>query len=378
MSIDELITPCYLIDIEKLEMDMCSFVTTAKKIHPNTIVSYSFKTNYYSVILESAKRAGMWAEVVSEEEYLIAKKEGYDTHMVYNGPIKSYRTFMDALNKNQIVNIDSEVELRWLEDLDSNRNYKIGIRINYSLTDYGIENETISRFGFDSDNLENIIKRINTLSNVKLVGFHMHKSGNSRSVEVYKSITRAGLDIARKYNVKLEYLDVGGGFKLGVSDDMTTEKYMRGIKSVLREYKEEEICIVLEPGNSLVYPSVDYVANVVDLKTVKGQNFATLDGSRIHIDPLFRRTQYLGIDIIRRNEQKGNLLDSLFLCGFTCKETDRMAILENVMISQGDLVIFRKIGAYTMSLVPPFIQGFPRIYTKKDNEIMLQEDNKMI
>ena len=70
MSIDKkIVTPCYVIHKDKLINLMNSFVNDVKSIYSNIIVAYSYKTNYYSEIIKSAKSVEMWAEVVSEDEY---------------------------------------------------------------------------------------------------------------------------------------------------------------------------------------------------------------------------------------------------------------------------------------------------------------------
>lgn len=382
MSQNTLVTPSFVIHKDELLRDMKSFYEDVIRIHANTIVSYSFKTNYYSAVIECAHEAGLWAEVVSEDEYYMAKRLGYDKKIVYNGPVKSFDTFKNALYNNEIVNIDSERELDWIEKLDSTMHYNIGLRLNYTLSEYCDEvreKESLSRFGFFSDDLQLILKRIRNMSNVSVVGFHMHRSGNSRSTYVYNAIVRAALSIAQKNNIDLKYIDVGGGFKLGVSNDMTAEKYMYAIKEALTDFNKDHIKIILEPGNSLVYPSIDYVAQIIDMKQCAGNVFATLDGSRIHIDPLFRRSKYLQVDICQVNtDRKNHGIDKLYLCGFTCKETDIITILENVDVQVDDLVWFRKVGAYTMSLIPEFISAFPQVYIETNGKLYVHHEKQML
>ena len=381
MSDESLITPCFVIHKDDLLKDMKSFRNDVLNIHANTIVSYSFKTNYYSTVIQCAKEAGLWAEVVSEDEYYLAIKAGFDNNIIYNGPIKSFETFKHALRNNQIVNVDSERELDWIEKLESTKHYNIGLRLNYLLSDYCDEignDEVLSRFGFFSDELHKVLKRIKDMNNVSVVGLHMHRSGNSRSTDIYNAIIRAALSIAQKYNIDLKYIDVGGGFKLGVSDDLTAKKYMYAMKEALIEFGKDDITIILEPGNSLVYPSIDYVARVIDVKHNQDKAFATLDGSRIHIDPLFKRSKYLKIDIFQTSKIRSGKSTKVYLCGFTCKETDRIVVLENVDIMVDDTIWFRKVGAYTMSLIPEFISAFPQVYLEKNGELHIHHKKKMI
>ena len=80
------------------------------------------------------KQLGCYAEVVSYTEYELALLEGFDkTHIIYNGPLKSKETFLDAIKNGAIVNIETKRELDWLAYLDPNKNYGVGIRVNLDL-----------------------------------------------------------------------------------------------------------------------------------------------------------------------------------------------------------------------------------------------------
>ena len=60
---------------------------------------------------------GLWAEVVSSDEYNLAKSLGYlPERIIFNGPVKGKEEFIDAVENNAIVNIDSHRELEWLLD----------------------------------------------------------------------------------------------------------------------------------------------------------------------------------------------------------------------------------------------------------------------
>lgn len=382
MSIDkQIVTPCYVIHKDELIDLMDKFTKDVKSIYSNVIIAYSYKTNYYSEIIKSAKCVGMWAEVVSEDEYYLAKKIGYTDKIIFNGPVKSYDSFIDAMENGVIVNLDSIREVEWLETLPKSKIYQIGIRLNYKLSKYCNEvmenDEAYSRFGFDveSKDFDKVLDRIRKLNNINICGFQMHRSGNSRSVEIYKSMIYAAKDIAQKKKINLDFIDLGGGMKLGVSEELTAISYMEGIKEALEKTKMNGVHIILEPGNSLVYRSVDYIAKVIDIKYVGKNCYATLDGSRIHTDPLFKKIKYLGVEIQSESKLKHK---KIYLCGFTCKETDRFTILNNQQIDVGDYVIFKQIGSYTMSLVPSFIEGFPRVYIIQGGKISIQKDKEML
>lgn len=75
-----------------------------------------------------------FAEVVSDDEYMLAKYLGYSSReIIYNGPVKSKETFIEAVNQGAIVNIDSKREIEWLSEIDHVSTCKIGIRVNFNI-----------------------------------------------------------------------------------------------------------------------------------------------------------------------------------------------------------------------------------------------------
>ena len=71
-------TPYFLISKNKLDNNVDAFASALKTIWPNSIFGYSVKTNSLPWILKYLKQLNLFAEVVSDEEYQLALKCGYD------------------------------------------------------------------------------------------------------------------------------------------------------------------------------------------------------------------------------------------------------------------------------------------------------------
>jgi diaminopimelate decarboxylase len=93
----------------------------------------------------------------------------------------------------------------------------------------------------------------------------------------------------------------------------------------------------------------------------------TTNGSRLDIDPFFRKKLY----ICRTNsaaDSSGQQVEQQIICGCTCIEEDRITKLKNqAAIKVGDRIVFSNVGAYTMTLTPLFIRYFPKIYMHTDS-----------
>lgn len=86
----ELQTPCYIIHKDILDEGIRLLKSALERDWNNACVGYSFKTNSLPWVVENMKRAGFYAEVVSENEYDLACKHNFE-HIIYNGPVKGKR-----------------------------------------------------------------------------------------------------------------------------------------------------------------------------------------------------------------------------------------------------------------------------------------------
>jgi len=381
---DNLETPYFLIDKKELIKNIDNLKSALKKSWDNYIIGYSFKTNSLPWLVKYFKNSGFYAEVVSDDEYQLALMIGYDKHkLVYNGPQKSKSTFLEAIKNGCIVNIDSQRELNWLNELDKSKGkrYEIGIRVNFDLEKYcpnesamGLEG---GRFGFCYENgdLKKAIDYVQSLEHVNLVGIHLHCSTKTRSQNVYREICRIACEIKRAYALRLKYIDIGGGFFGGLADKPQFCDYMEVISSeLIKEFTTENTILIVEPGTSLVSSPFSFVTSVIDIKKTTRNNFIITDGSRIYVDPLFKKSKYL-FKIKYHDTSQRSMLKTQVVSGFTCMENDRLFILENhPQLLVGDKIIYEKVGAYTICLSPLFIKYFPTVYLNDDGNIYKVRD----
>lgn len=384
MKYNNLETPYFMIDKKELD-DLVTSLNAALEEHwSNYLLGYSFKTNSLLWLLEYFRKNNFYAEVVSDDEYLLALAANYEKDkIIYNGPPKSKETFLEAIQNGSIVNIDSQRELDWLNELVSsnNKHYEVGIRVNFDLEKYAPNSVVMGseggRFGFCYENgeLKKAIDYIDSLDHVRLKGLHLHCSSKTRGLDVYKAISRVACEIKREYSLDLTYVNVGGGFYGGLKDKPQFTDYLEVISNELsKEFDKKDTVLILEPGASLVGSPFSFVTSVIDVKETTLNTFVTTDGSRTNIDPRFNKSNYFyklnyGVDAQRE------VVDSQVISGFTCMEDDRFFKLENhKQLLPGDQVIFEKTGAYTLSLSPLFIKYFPDIYVEDNENIFKVRD----
>lgn len=362
-------SPFYIMDGEKYRSNINGFLDAFRQRYDKIVAGYSFKTNYVPALCKIAKKEGCYAEVVSDMEYELAVKMGFDK-IIFNGPIKRPNTFVCALERGAIINIDTEYEVDYLcqykrEHPDAE--LKVGMRININLTDEN-GNSTIQcglrlgRFGFPDTILGRNIERLKD-AGVRIVSIHGHTSSSDRAVLNYRIISQHMLAVCKKFQLNdLEYFDIGGGFFGAAPDGMDLTgrpKYTDYANCVLDVCMASEWfmnCkpwIVIEPGSSVVSNVFTYYTKVYQNKKVGKVNFVMVDGTVFDVKPTMHSNN-LPHNVFRVNETPDTYVCDVV--GSTCMEKDVM--LKEVTLPKleaGDFIQFKGVGAYTISLTPSFI-----------------------
>lgn len=376
--LNDVTTPFFLFDTRKLVEELSNLHKASNKYWPNTITAYSVKTNSLPYLASFLRGKGIYAEVVSQDEFEMVSLCGYTyDKVVCNGPVKSEEFVRHLMNHHAIINLDSHRELsyaiRYAEENPQN-SYKIGLRVNVDIEKYfpteSKAGEQGSRFGFciDNEELGNAIQLIEDCPNLTINGLHLHVSTNTRRVDIYKYIAHLFCTIVSQYRLtEISYFDIGGGFYGGIPDKPHWSDYLSSISSELFSggFSSHNLSLILEPGVSLLAGAFSYYTSVIDVKDTNRNRFVVTDGSRIHIDPLFHKTSYYYKHIMQQDTIV-NKYHRQILVGFTCLEYDNIMTLENcdeVMVN--DVFCFEKIGAYTLSLSPLFISFFPAVYVQE-------------
>lgn len=381
MDKKELITPCYIIHEELLEEGIALLNNALKQYWNNYICGYSFKTNSLPWVVEKMKRENFYAEVVSEDEYFLAKRFGYKK-IIYNGPVKGKKSFMEALEKGHIINLDAARELTWLEEWKADHEDKtpcIGVRVNFNLEEI-VPNETSageegSRFGFsyEKGEFKAVLDKLQALS-ISVSGLHLHTSSKTRSLAIYRALARKACQLKEEFNLSLSFLDMGGGYFGGMDNRPKFPDYVKVMEEELKtSFSPKETTLILEPGTSLITPPIEYLTEVIDVKSTYANNIVTIDGSRIDVDPLHTKSNYFyKLQCGQGQPAERELVEKQVICGLTCMENDRLFIADNEKrILPGDRISFQKVGGYTMCLTPLFIRYFPNVYVERSGKYEL-------
>lgn len=373
-------TPFFLISEDKLNANIMSFKSALAELWPNSNIAYSVKSNSLPWLLKHLYNCGVMAEVVSDEEYQLAKLCNYpDDRIIFNGPIKGQTQFVNAVRHGALVNLDSQNDLAYIKECHPNNSSTIGIRVNIEPNIFSPEDISYAddgfRFGFSDVNgeFEKALYAVKLACEGNSLGLHLHCNSVTRSINVYKMLAKSAADLIRKYNLNLSYIDIGGGFFGGIEGKPTPFEYISVIKEELQyTINPQETTLIIEPGSAIIGSVVDLHTSVLDVKDTSHSRIVTTDGSRIYIDPLWTKTQYM---YSLKTDIKRPCLKRQVICGYTCMDHDRLMCLENEYeLKPGDQIIYHRVGAYSVTFGGMFIRYYPEVYVENTNGIIKVRD----
>lgn len=368
-------TPFYIFDEKGFIENYNKLESTFRSVYPNYRICYSYKTNYTPFICNLVKNLGGLAEVVSDMEYELAIRLGYNNEqIVYNGPSKGERMFEHMLNGG-IINIDSYDEAKRIVsfcNLHLEKKFKCGIRINMDLgADF------ISRFGLEpnSESLTKTVKLIRSQSNMSIVGVHCHIS-RSRGYDAWAKRAEIMLKMADEIIEGIpEYISLGSGMfaemsdylrnQFGPSNIPTYEDYCRAcIEPIAKHYDgvENKPMLFTEPGTTVVARYLSFVSKVLSIKNIRGRWIANMDGDYHNLGEICTMKK-LPTYVIPSDREKVSYED-IDIMGFTCLEQDVMVPSWSGELSEDDCIVFENVGGYSIVSKPQFIKPQSAMYVK--------------
>lgn len=382
-TINELIkkngTPFYLFDEEGFVNNYRKLENTFRTVYPNYQISYSYKTNYTPFVCHLVKSLGGYAEVVSDMEYTLAKKLGYNnSQIVYNGPSKGEEMY-EHLENHGILNLDSLDEAKRVVDYckaNADNQYTVGMRINMDL---GAAN-FVSRFGLepDSKDMLEVVKLINGTPNLKLIGLHCHIS-RCRGLDAWAERAKIMLDMADKYIDGVpQYISLGSGMFADMADYLknqfggdsvpTYEDYCKATILPFAEHYKDVVnkpMLFTEPGTTVVARYLSFVSKVLSIKQIRGRWIANMDGDYHNLGEICTMKKLPTHVIAGGKEQKR--YNNIDIMGFTCLEQDVMVPAWEGNLAEGDILVFDNCGGYSIVSKPQFIKPQSAMFAKRMN-----------
>ncbi len=343
---------------------------------PRVELAWSYKTCYLDAVCRVFHREGSWAEVVSAMEYEKAVRNGVpEDRILWNGPHKKEADLKRAFLGGARVHIDhwDEVVLAEKVARELGLRPKVAIRINLQAGQV----PRWGRFGFalESGQAWDAVRRIVGGGVLELAGLHTHVGTFVLDLAAYKEAAAkvAGLAnrLRRELGIKLEWLDLGGGFASSArlkaqylpSEQVTPSlsQYAEAITdglSVLDVHDDAAPTLFLETGRALVDDAGTLVSTVLANKRLpEGVRSVVLDAG---VNVLFTSWWYRH-QIVPTQEPKGVPEPTVFY-GPLCMNVDVVCESVNMApIPVGGRVLISPVGAYNVTQSMQFIELRPAV-----------------
>ena len=396
-------SPLFLLSEKKLRSKYNEFKDAFTEEGIETIIGYSYKTNYLPALCSILKQEGAWAEVVADMEYKLARSLNIPgSRIIFNGCYKTETELNKAVSEDALINIDSFNELELLDRVAGSlgKKARTGIRINFVMG-----NMPWTKFGFnyESGEAKEALEKISKKKNIKFEAIHNHSGTFNVDPKMYSKSTRIIIELAeyaKKLGLNTKIIDVGGGFpssnKLKPQYDIpggskynenTLQQFSSAIMNHLKKAKhlfnKGKPILILEPGRAIVDEAMQLISKVVSKKKDANGNDSIVMDAGVNILPtaywydfepkLANKLNDSNNNLNGKTKKNGsNYNGPVKMYGPLCMQIDSINESVNLpSVELGDVIVFSNVGAYNLTQSMQFIQTRPAVVLLGSNGVEL-------
>jgi len=348
-------TPFYLYSEKQIKENYLNFARIFRGINP--LICFAAKANTNLIIMRILGKLGSGADVVSGGELLKALKAGIKANkIVFSGVGKTEEELKLAIRKKiLLINVESESEAILINKIGKkiNKIIPIGFRLNPNIdakTHKKISTgKSENKFGVSIKDFSSFYKKIEQFKNLRINALSVHIGSQILSDAPFKKTLDVLSKVIRDLNIKLKYVDLGGGF--GIKYNKTDKQInLNNYAKLVHNFKKKLNCsIIFEPGRSLVGNTGILVSKIQYIKKGSNKNFIIIDAGMND----FMRTALYDVNhnivpIIKKNQMNKIPIEFVGpICETTCKFVKYKHYQK---IEEGDFVAITDVGAYGSSL----------------------------
>ncbi len=330
-------------------------------------VCYALKANSNPTLLKILADEGAGADVVSAGELYLALKAGFPPEkIVFAGVGKRDDEIEYALSKNiAMFNVESVPELQAISRiaLRLNTTARISLRINPHIDaqshPYITTGLHTTKFGIEDTKALEVYRYAMQLPALEVTGIHTHIGSQITStapyIETAKSIA-ALVQQLRESGVKIEHIDLGGGFGVSYYNNVIHEALPSDgtntvvpspsdfIEAILPIVQNTGCEVWIEPGRAIVANAGMLITKVLYIKENTSKKFVIVDSG---MTELIRPALYNAYhQIVPLNIQSYEHIRA-DIVGPVCESGDFFARdREITKIHPGDYLAIMTTGAY--------------------------------
>ena len=361
-------TPLYVIDEETVRSTCRAYRQALIRHYPGpSLPVYASKANSSLLMSSIAASEGLGLDAVSAGELLTALQGGMPgERMVLHGNNKNDEELLLAFNNGVTIVVDNQHDLERLAELVPADGPPARLMLRFTP---GIECHTHeyirtghldSKFGFDPDQLEPVLKQLLGQRWARLTGLHAHIGSQIFELEPHRDLAAVmadALKLARDLGHPVEDLNVGGG--LGIryvesddppSIDQWVQVVAEAVTAACRARDLDLPRLMCEPGRSLVATAGVTLYAVGSRKTIPGvRTYVAIDGGMSdNPRPITYQSLYT---CCLADRPQAPADETVNLVGKHCESGD--VLLKDLPLPKtqsGDIVAVFATGAYNASM----------------------------
>lgn len=326
---------------------------------------YAIKCNPSSIIIELLNKLGCNFDTASRNEILKVINLGVDPkNIIFANPCKPV-DFIKFSRSNDIdlLVVDSEYELHKIKLYHPEAKILIRIKTDDSKSKCKFN----IKFGLELEQVKPLLILSNILA-INIVGVSFHVGSGCQDANVYNkalSDTKEVFKIAEDLNIKMDIIDIGGGFPGTNDNNITFEDIVLVINKSIDELfydKLDQIKFIAEPGRYFVASSHTLVCSIINKKEYiendeKKYIYYISDGLYGTFSGLM--FDYAKVELLPFNERNEKRYSSIVF-GPTCDSLDIVSKdCQLPSLAIGESIIIKNIGAYSIASGTEF-NGFPK------------------
>jgi diaminopimelate decarboxylase len=361
-------TPLYVLDEATLRASCRAYREALQRHYPGpSLALYASKANSSLAITALVAEEGLGLDAVSAGELLTALGGGMPAErIVLHGNNKSAEELALAAAHGVTVVLDNWRDIELLSQLAPSLSEAVRLMLRFTP---GIECHTHeyirtghldSKFGFDPDQLEQVLRQLAGCGWGRLSGLHAHIGSQIFEIQPHRDLAGVmadALGLARSLGHPVSDLNVGGG--LGIryvaSDDPPSiDAWVAAVAGAVAEACQERGLelprLLCEPGRSLVATAGVTLYEIGSRKQIPGiRTYLSVDGGMSdNPRPITYQSQYTAL-LADRPEAEAS--ETVTVAGKHCESGD--VLLRDAALppaTSGDILAVLATGAYNASM----------------------------
>jgi diaminopimelate decarboxylase len=364
-------TPLYVLDEATIRAACRGYREALAMAYPGpSLALYASKANSSTAITALVASEGLGLDAVSAGELLTALRGGMPPErIVLHGNNKSPQELGLAVQHGVTVVVDNWLDLEHLAAIATAQPTPVRLMVRFTpgiechTHDYIRTGHLDSKFGFDPDQLETVLRHLSGCPWAWVDGLHAHIGSQIFELQPHRDLAGVMADalaLARSIGHPCRDLNVGGG--LGIryvtSDDPPTisgwvEAVAGAVATACKDRGLELPRLLCEPGRSLIGSAGLTLYSVGSRKAIPGgRTYLSVDGGMSdNPRPITYNSAYTAVLADCPVPGPDRQQDTVTLAGKHCESGD--VLLTDLTLPQpqtGDVIVVFSTGAYNASM----------------------------